>query len=120
MPEVAQLAADFWTRGFGLDVGVRVGDEAALKKGEDLGDAIYGQILWRDNETRVDAASAVRGRYSTPENPGRLHNDPELFALVHKTLAISGPAKRLEAINKLCPWLREESFWIQTGHINIP
>ena len=120
MPELAQLAADSWRRELGLDVEVRVGDEATLKKAEDLGEDLYGQILWRDNETRVDAASTVRGRFGTPENTGRLHNDPELFALVRETLAISDPAKRPEAVNQLYRQLKEESYQIQTGYINIP
>jgi hypothetical protein len=42
-----------------------------------------------------------------------------LFALMRETLAISDPAKRQEAINKLHLWLRKESSWIQIGYINI-
>ena len=54
LPESAQLAGEMWKRELGLDTEVRVGDETALKKAT-LAQTLNGQILWRDNEARIDA-----------------------------------------------------------------
>ena len=34
---------------------VKVGDEAALSKATQLTEELYGQSVWRDNDTRIDA-----------------------------------------------------------------
>jgi peptide/nickel transport system substrate-binding protein len=120
MPESAQLAADFWKRELGLDVEVRVGDEAALKKASSLTEELYGQILWRDNETRIDAADSLRSGYGTPEAKGRTHNDPELFALVKEAAAVFDPAEREKVLNSAYRRMREEAYDINIGYLNIP
>jgi peptide/nickel transport system substrate-binding protein len=119
LPESAQLAADFWRNELGLDVEVKVGDEAALKAATLSGD-LHGQVLWRDNEASLDKSSTYRSSYATPEHGSRLHEDPELFALAQQTLAVTDPSKRDEAFNILNKRAREESYELGIGYINIP
>jgi peptide/nickel transport system substrate-binding protein len=120
MPESAQLAADFWKTELGLDVEVRVGDEAALKKASSLSEELYGQILWRDNETRIDAADILRSGYGSPERLDRTHNNPELFALVKQAAAVFDPVEREKALNSAYRRMREEAYDINLGYLNIP
>jgi peptide/nickel transport system substrate-binding protein len=119
LPESAQLAADFWRNELGLDVEVRVGDEAALKAAT-LSDDLHGQVLWRDNEASLDKSSVYRSSYASPEHGSRLHEDPELFALAQQTLAVTDPSKRDEAFNILDKKAREESYELGIGYVNIP
>jgi peptide/nickel transport system substrate-binding protein len=120
VPESAQLAADFWRRELGLDVEVKVGDPAALKKFDVLTEDLYGQILWRDNEARLDVAGVMRSGYATPSVKGRAHNDPELFALVNKTIAVFDPAESQKVLNETFLRLRDEAYDISVGYINLP
>jgi ABC-type transport system substrate-binding protein len=120
MPESAQLGAEFWKRELGLDVEVKVGDEAALRQAVTLTEDLYGQIYWRENETRLDAGGDTRPRYASPEEKQRAHNDPELFDLTRKTLAVYDPAERERDLNSMYRRLREEAYDIPIGYINIP
>jgi peptide/nickel transport system substrate-binding protein len=120
MPESAQLAADFWKRELGLDVEVKVGDEAALKKATRLTEDHHGQILWRDNETRVDSAAILRSGYGTADRKDGAHNDPELFDLTRKGLAVFDPVERGKALNSTYRRMRDEAYDINLGYINIP
>ena len=119
LPESAQVAADSWRNELGLDVEVRVGDEAALKEATLTGD-LHGQVLWRDNEASLDKSSLYRSSYASPEHGSRLHGDPELFALAQQTLAVTDPTKRDEAFNLLNKKAREESYELGIGYVNIP
>ncbi len=120
MPESAQLGAEFWRRELGLDVEVKIGDEGALKKAYTLSEDLYGQILWRDNETRIDAARLLRSNYANPETYSRFHNDPKLFALATETLAVIDPVEREKVLNSTYQRLRDEAYDIPLGYINIP
>ena len=120
MPESAQLAADSWKRELGLDVEVKVGDEAALKKDTRLTENYHGQILWRDNETRVDAAAILRSGYGIPDRKDGAHSDPELFDLTRKALAILDPGQRPTVLNSTYARMRDEGYDIDLGYINIP
>jgi peptide/nickel transport system substrate-binding protein len=120
MPESAQLAADNWRRELGLDVEVKVGDEAALKKAYTLTEDLYGQVLWRDNETRIDAARLMRSGYTDPDVKTILHNDPELFELTNKALTVYNPAEREKVLNSTYRRLRDESYEFGIGYVNIP
>jgi peptide/nickel transport system substrate-binding protein len=120
MPESAQLAAEFWKTELGLDVEVRVGDEAALKKASSLTEELYGQILWRDNEARIDAADILRSGYGSPERLDRTHNDPELFALTQTAAAVFNPVEREDGLNSAYQRMREEGYDINVGYLNIP
>jgi peptide/nickel transport system substrate-binding protein len=119
LPESAQLAADFWKRELGLDVEVKVGDEADLKR-KTLTDELHGQVRWTDNEARLDVASQWRNRYGTPSLGIRVHDTPELFDLVKKTLAVFDPVEREAAFNALSKRGREESYELGIGYVNIP
>jgi peptide/nickel transport system substrate-binding protein len=120
MPEAAQLTAEFWKRELGLDVEVKVGEQAALKKAQSLTEDLYGQILWRDNETRIEAAGSLRNSFGQPENISRAHDDPELFALVDQALAVVDPVEREKVLNSTYRRLRDEAYFITPGYMNIP
>jgi len=120
MPEAAQLVADMWRKELGLDVEVKVGDEAAIKKAEKLTEELHGQIIWRDNETRLDAGTNLRVIFGPPQKKSGAHNSPELFAQVDKSLAIFDPAEREKALNSLFRRLRDEAYDIPLGYFNTP
>ena len=119
LPESAQVAADFWRKELGLEVEVRVGDESTLKKAT-LAQELNGQILWRDNEARIDAASISRSAYGTPTHKGRMHNNPELFQLVQDALGVTDQNARVEALNQMYQRLRDENYEMGIGYVNIP
>jgi peptide/nickel transport system substrate-binding protein len=119
LPESAQLIADSWRKELGLDMEVRVGDESALKE-EFLTDRLHGQILIRDNETRLDGSSSQRSSYGTPEHAGRLHENPDITKMVLDSLAVFDPDQRAVAFNEGYKRLREESYDISVGYANIP
>ncbi len=120
MPEAAQLAADTWRRELGLDVVVKVGDEAALKKDTRLSDTYLGQILWRDNEARVDASSVIRSGYGSSDRQDRAHNDPQLLNLTRTALAVFNPDERPKVLHDLYLQLRDEAIDIYPGYVNVP
>lgn len=119
LPESAQLAADFWKRELGLDVEVKVGDEAALQRARASG-ILSGQVLWHDLTTRYDGSSQYLNSYGTPGQGNRLHESQELFDLVTKTLAVTDPAERQTAFLALSKRGREESYELGIGYGNIP
>ena len=118
LPESAQLAGEMWKRELGLDTEVRVGDETALKKAT-LAQTLNGQILWRDNEARIDAGGG-RSSYGTPDHKARLHNDAELFATTQEAIAVTDPTKRQAVLNELYLSQRDLSMELGVGYINIP
>jgi peptide/nickel transport system substrate-binding protein len=117
--ESAQLAADSWRRELGLDVEVRVGDGAEMKRAERAGE-MDGQLSWRDVTTRRDPTRSMNAFYSDPENNLRMHYNPELFRAVSEAMAIIGTDQQIKAYEELMPWLREESSQIAIGTANIP
>src|ERR671914_227233 len=124
LPESAQLGADMWRRELGLDVEVRVGDPSTLTQDTALNPQIFdGQILWRDQDSRLDAAGILRLFYLTPQLGGpatRLHNDPELFVLVEEAMAAIGREEEEEVLNRTFKRLREEAYQIPVGYVNVP
>jgi ABC-type transport system substrate-binding protein len=119
LPESAQLAADFWRRELGIDAEVRVGDEVSLKKVSKSG-GLKGEILWRDDETRIDASKDMRQVFGNPDRKDQWHNDPELYALVDQTLEVLDPEEAPKALNQLFRRLRDESYVLGVGYVNIP
>jgi peptide/nickel transport system substrate-binding protein len=117
--EAAQLAADFWKRELGLDVEVKVSEEGALKKRQ-YARELDGQILWRDNETKLDITTTLISQYGDPKSDNRFHENPELYRTVKETVQILDEQKRTEALNKLLVRLRDESYWLSVGYVNIP
>ena len=119
LPEAAQIAADSWRRELGLDVEVRVGDEASINEARRAGN-LDGQITWRDNEARMDGSSIVLSSYGSPDLRDRFHDDQELFSLVKETLAVTDEEERAQALNQLYLRLRDESYELGIGYVNIP
>ena len=124
VPESAQLAADMWKRELGLEVQVRVTDFTALKKQTRFTEDLYGQLYWRDNDTRPDGSKIVRPTNtwggSTSVSKSRAHEDPELAALSAKVHAILDPAEREKALIAAYQRFRDEAYWFGLGYINIP
>ena len=119
LPESAQVAADFWERELGFVTEVRVGDPTALNKAWAAGE-FEGQIMWRDNENRVDAASIVRSQWGQPDNLRAIHLEPELFAAVDEGLGVFDPDLRELALQKLYKTLRDTQMVMSMGYVNIP
>lgn len=117
--ESAQLAASMWEEHLGIDTEVRVGTEASLKEASSFNKELYGEVLWRDNETRIDAADLVRGSHGTPTGVGRIHSEPELAELTNNSLA-AFPPKREQVLTDLYLRLRQESYAVGVGYVNIP
>ena len=117
--ELAQLAAEFWRKELGIDVEVRVGDETSLRKSRGTGE-LWGQVMWRENEARVDVSGITRIFYGTPGANVRVHEDQELWDLVNKTLAVFDAEERPKALNNLYRKMREESYELGIGYLNIP
>jgi peptide/nickel transport system substrate-binding protein len=120
LPESAQLAAEFWKRELGLDVEVKVGDEAANKRCNSTEGCHRGETRWIDNEARRDGASITRSSFGTLTVAGRHHEDPAIYKLVDETLAVIDPAKRHDAWNKVYKVLKDEQYQMGIGYINIP
>ena len=122
LTEAAQLGSEFWTRELGLDVEVRVSDRTQVKKAGRAGE-LDGQIQWVENETKTDLTSHYTSKYgdrSITKSLSSVHNDPELFGLVHSVVEILDRDKRDEAMRKLVPRLVEEAYELSLGYINIP
>jgi len=117
--EAAQLAAEFWRRDLGLDVEVRVGDSTAIR-GNWAAGQLNGQIVWRDNETRRDAASTLLTGYADPESGTRRSEDPELRRRSLEVAQIVDEEQRAQALTEFYPVLREEAYEIGIGYVNIP
>jgi peptide/nickel transport system substrate-binding protein len=119
LPESAQIAGDFWEKELGLETEVRVADPTALNQSWAAGE-LAGQIMWRDNECRVDAAGIVSYIYGQADFSRGNHNDPELFAEVERQLAIFDPKERELALQKTYKMLRDEHLMMNVGYVNIP
>ena len=117
--ESAQVAADTWKRELGLDVEVRVGDGTGTRKRQKLGE-LDGQIIWRDQEARIDGASTVIDRIGDPTSSSRLHDDPELFRFAQETFQTLDPDERAEAYKKFYRRVGEEGLIPRVGIMNIP
>ena len=121
MPEAAQLVAEFWKRELGVDAEVRVGDQSALKKSCRLTEDCYGQILFRDNETKVDGVGSIRSVYGyRPDRFDIVHDDQELFDLVQQALTVFEPVAREQALNSTYRRIREEHYHVGLGYMNVP
>jgi peptide/nickel transport system substrate-binding protein len=121
MPESAQLGAEFWKRELGIDAEVRVGDQSALKKSCRLTEDCYGQILWRDNETKVDGVGSLRSVYGyRPDRFDVVHDDQELFDMVKDALTVFEPVEREKVLNSTYRRIRDEYYHIALGYVNLP
>lgn len=120
LPESAELAANMWKTELGIDSEVRVGDEVTIKQQANSSNVLDGQIVWRDNETRVDGVSITRSGFAQPENAGRAHEDPAIFAQAQAGISVIPPVEKDEALRELYRTLRDEGYRMSIGYINIP
>ena len=117
--EGAQLVADTWRRELGIPVEVVVGEETGIKK-QWKAQALNGQVMWRDDEARRDATAWTNSAYGNIKTKNRRHEDPELLAVVQETVQIVDQAEREAALTKLFPRLKDESYQLGIGYVNIP
>ena len=116
--EATQIVAEFWKRELGIDAEARVGDRTALREMERARE-LDGQIWFRDNEARVDALDTALGRFGDLEHPARLSEDLEIFNLVREVAGIVDPEERAKASEGMYKRLRDESYMLGIGYINL-
>ena len=119
LPESAQLAAEMWRRELGIETEVVVGEEVAVKRERSAGN-LDGQVIWRDNETRVDATQIIGTTYGRRDYRARFHNREDLFKLTEETVAVFDDDERPAALNAWYRRLHEEKYQIGIGTVNIP
>jgi peptide/nickel transport system substrate-binding protein len=119
LPESAQLAAESWKRELGIDTEVVVGEEVAIKRAYKTR-STDGQVIWRDNETRLDAASIIGASYGNPDYKAKFHNSDDLFNLTKEAISVFDDAERPAALNNLFRRLHDERYQLSVGTINIP
>jgi len=68
----------------------------------------------------LDTSGLYRSSYGTAGVGARLHETPELYDLVIQTLTVTDPARRTQAFNNLHRRLRDESYELGIGYVNIP
>jgi peptide/nickel transport system substrate-binding protein len=117
--EGATLIADAWRKELGLDVEVVVGEETGMKTRWYAGE-LNGQMMYRDDESRPDASAWLNTAYGDTTTRNRRHQDPELVRSVLAVTEILDPTKRAEAMEKLFLQLRDESYQLAIGYLNIP
>ncbi len=121
MPDAAQFVAEVWEEELGIDTVVRVSEEAAVKKLTRLTEDAYGQVLFRDNETRLDASSMLNGGYGrAPDRPDRSSRDPDVVALAKEIRVIIDPEERTRRVAEFYVRARDESNELMMGYVNIP
>jgi peptide/nickel transport system substrate-binding protein len=117
--ETAQLGAATWNKELGLDVEVKAWEAAAYRRQERAGTPLWGQMAWQDNNPQYDIAVTVQGKYAGTTIE-RFARDPELIQLINQTYAEVDPAKRIASIQQHYLRLRDESYNLGVGLINIP
>ena len=106
-------------RELNLDVEVRIGEEAATKEQLGAGD-LQGQIVWYDNQCRIDAGGITNGLYGRHDVIDRFHDDPAIFEAVAEAMAVFDPATRPQVLNELFKRLWDEQLELAIGYVNIP
>ena len=119
LPESAQVAADYWKRELNLDVEVRISEEAATKGQWQEGE-LGGQIVFYDNQARLDAAGITNYLYGRSDHPRRLHDDPEIHKAVQEAVAVFDPETRPQVLNELYKMLWDEHIELAIGYVNTP
>ena len=119
MPESALLGADMWKKELGIDVEVNVTDQGALSAAMQGGEH-PGEIWWRDNETRLDAAGNVAVFWGANDRAIRMTDDPEVLALVANAVSEFDQEERVRRLNNAYRRLLEESHAVGLGYLNIP
>ena len=123
MAESAQLGAEFWRRELGLDVEVRLHDPQALQREIVANPDVFdGQVLWRGQDTRLDAAGIMALYYLNREQGQGYfkHSDSEIWDMGDAAMARLSKADEQEAFNNLYKRLWEEGYHMGVGYIHIP
>lgn len=123
MAESAQLGAEFWHRELGLDVEVRLHDPSALQREVVANPDVFdGQVLWRGQDTRLDAAGIMALYYlNRQQGEGYFkHSNPELWDMGDHAMSRLSKPDEQEVFNNLYQRLWEENYHMGIGYIHIP
>jgi hypothetical protein len=81
---------------------------------------LQGQILWRDNETRKDAAGNTKATYGGRTADLRCHEDKDLFVKIAEGIGVLDPATRDQALDEMYKVLWDEHLELAIGYANLP
>jgi ABC-type transport system substrate-binding protein len=123
MAESAQLGAEFWRRELGLEVEVRLHDPSALQREVVANPDVFdGQVLWRGQDTRLDAAG-IMALYYLNKKQGIgywKHSQQEIWDLGDGAMARLSKSDEQEIFNNLYMRLKDEGYHMGIGFIHIP
>ena len=126
MVESARLAADSISETLGIEVEVKQHDKSAIGRARHFMPSDYkGQLYWGGNDGRMSAVGIVGGSYSNSgiaTNPAfgtYLHNNQELRDHYDRIRSTVGRDGEHAAWNEYYKILREESYHLGLGYLNL-
>ena len=126
MVESARLAGDSIAETLGIEVEVKQHDKSAIGRARHFMPSDYkGQLYWGGNDGRMSAVGIVGGSYSNSgiaTNPAfgtYLHNNQELRDHYDRIRATVGRDGEHAAWNEYYKILREESYHLGLGYLNL-
>ena len=126
MVESARLAADSISETLGIEVEVKQHDKSAIGRARHFMPSDYkGQLYWGGNDGRMSAVGIVASSYSNSgiaTNPAfgtYLHNNQELRDHYDRIRATVGRDGEHAAWNEYYKILREESYHLGLGYLNL-
>ena len=127
MVESAQLAGDSIAETLGIEVEVKQHDKSAIGRARHFMPSDYkGQLYWGGNDGRMSAVGIVASSYSNSDiatNPAfgtYLHNNQELRDHYDRLLPTVGRDGEHAAWNEYYKILKEESYHLGLGYLNLP
>lgn len=118
-PELVQVIADMWRNELGIEVTVKTVDETTFRNEISEGDSHFGEILFRDNETRIDASGATVSNYTEVDRFDRITDDQELRDIVLDATSKIGE-EREAALVDMYRELRNEGTIMTIGTFSVP
>ena len=126
MVESARLAGDSISETLGIEVEVKQHDKSAIGRARHFMPSDYkGQLYWGGNDGRMSAVGIVGGSYSNSgiaTNPAfgtYLHNNQELRDHYDRIRSTVGRDGEHAAWNEYYKILREESYHLGLGYLNL-
>ena len=127
MVESAQLAGDSIAETLGIEVEVKQHDKSAIGRARHFMPSDYkGQLYWGGNDGRMSAVGIVASSYSNSDIATNsafgtyLHNNQELRDHYDRLLPTVGRDGEHAAWNEYYKILKEESYHLGLGYLNLP